>query len=167
MFLFNLLKKYFSLGVMGTFTAFDTATLWEADGTDLMKASNAFQMALIQSGASLTASGFQVYGDLTNEVANGQGYLTGGVVLTGVTITRSGGTTTFGFTGPNPSWTATGTGIPAWRWMVIYVNATLNGHVKPLLGFELGDATPADVPLTPAASTIFISGNQLTITHSP
>jgi hypothetical protein len=161
------LWRYLSLGVMGTFTAFDTTTLWEADGTDSLKAANAFQMVLIQSGASLTSSGFQVYGDLTNEVANGQGYTTGGIVLTGVTLTRSVGTTTFAFTGPSPGWTATGTGIPAWRWMVVYVNATLNGHVKPLIGFELGDATPADVPLTPSGSTITITGSLLTITHTP
>jgi hypothetical protein len=161
------LRAYFTLGAMGTFTAFDTATLWEADGTDLMKASNAFQMALFTSTAALTSSAGQVYGDLTNEVANGQGYTTGGVVLTGVTITRSVATTTFAFTGPSPSWTASGTGIPAWRWMVVYVNATLNGHIKPLLGFELGDGTAIDVPLTASGSTITITGSLLTITHSP
>lgn len=152
---------------MGTFTVFDTAGLWEADGTGLLVAANAFQAVLTTSAQALSSAGQSLYADLTNEVANGQGYATGGVVLTGVTITRVGNTVTFAFTGPVPLWTASGTGIPAWRYVVIYVNATLNGHVKPLVGFALGDATPADVPLTPSGSTIGITGSALTITHTP
>ena len=155
------------MAIMGTFTAFDTTTLWEADGTDLLKASNTFKMALFTSAAALTAaSGAGLYGGLTNEVANGNGYTTGGVTLTGYSISGTG-TTTITFTGPSPSWTASGTGIPAWRWMVIYASGTLNGHVNPCVGFELGDVTNIDVPLTPSGSTITITGNILTITHTP
>lgn len=155
---------------MGTFTLFDTATLWEADGTGLLVAANSFNMILVGSAESITSSSDSVYADIANEVANGQGYTTGGVALTGVSITRSGGTTTFTFTGPSPSWTASGTGIPAWRWAVIYVNATINTHVKPLVGFALGDSTPADVPLTASGNTITIlpgGSGLIAITHSP
>ena len=154
---------------MGTFTCIDQTTLWEADGTDLLKASNAFQVVLCTSAEALTASSLTngLYSDLAHEVANGNGYTTGGVVLTGVTLTRSGGTTSLAWTGPSPLWTASGSGIPAWRWIVLYVNATLNGHVKPVVGFALGDSTPADVPLTPSGSTIAVNGTAINITHSP
>src|SRR5208337_903252 len=141
---------------MGTFTLFDTVTLWEADGTDLLKASNSFQMILDQSGDNLISSAYSLYGQLTHEVPNGNGYTTGGVTLTGVSITRAGAVTTFTWTGPNPDWTASGSGIPAWRWMVVYVSGTINGHVSPLVGFCLGDGTNIDVPLTPSATPITI-----------
>lgn len=153
---------------MGTFTLFDTATLYVGDGTDLLKAANSFAAILCTSAEALTSSSASLYADIAHEVANGQGYTTGGVALTGVTITRSGGTTTWNYTGPTPKWTASGTGIPAWRWYVIYVNATINSIVKPLVGFVLGDATPADVPLTTAGNTIDVtSAGLITITHNP
>lgn len=153
---------------MGTFTLFDTATLYVGDGTDLLKAANTFKMVLCASTESLTSSSAALYGDLAHEIANGQGYTTGGVTLTGVTITRSGGTTTWAYTGPTPKWTASGTGIPAWRWAVVYVSGTINTHASPLIGFVLGDSTPADVPLTTSGNTIDITSTGLiTITHTP
>jgi hypothetical protein len=155
---------------MGTFTLFDTVTLWEADGTDILKAANTFNMVLVTVTQTITSAAQSLYGDLTNELTTGNGYTLGGVTLTGVTITRSVGTTTFNFTGPSPSWTASSSGIPAWRWAIIYVNATINGHAKPLVGFVLGDATPADVPLTAAPNTITIlpgGSGLIAITHSP
>src|SRR5208282_4072523 len=141
---------------MGTFTVFDTVTLWEADGTDILKASNTFKMILDLSADALTSSSASLYSNIANEVANGNGYTTGGVTLTGVSITRSGAVTTFTWTGPNPDWTASGSGIPAWRWMVVYVSGTINGHVSPLVGFCLGDGTNIDVPLTPSGTPITI-----------
>lgn len=153
---------------MGTFTLFDTVTLWAADGTDILKASNTFKMGLTASTESLTSSSASLYADLLHELGTGNGYTAGGVTLTGVSITRSGGTTTFTYTGPTPKWTANGTGIPAWRWAFIYVLGTINTHVDPLVGFVLGDATPADVPLTTSGNTIDITTSSLiTITHTP
>lgn len=155
---------------MGTFTLFDTATLWEADGTGLLVASNTFKMILTTSTQALTSSTIQVYADFTAELTTSGGYTAGGVTLTGVSITRSGATTTFTFTGPSPDWTASGGGIPAWRYAAVYVSGTLNGHVNPAVGFVLGDGTNIDVPATSAPNTITItpSGSGLfTITHSP
>ena len=155
---------------MGTFTLFDTVTLWEADGTDLLKASNSFQMILDQSGDNLISSAYSLYGQLTHEVPNGNGYTTGGVALTGVSITRSGAVTTFTWTGPSPDWTSTGTGIPAWRWIVVFALGTLNGHTNPLVGFCLGNGLNVDVPLTTPGIAISIlpgAAGLIQITHSP
>ena len=155
---------------MGTFTFFDVATLWEADGTGLIVPSNTFNMILTTSTQALTSSTIQVYADFTAELTTTGGYTLGGVALTGASLTRSGGTTTFTFTGPSPDWTASGGGIAAWRYWAVYVNATLNGHVKPAVGFALGDGTNIDVPATAAPNTITVipGGSGLfTITHSP
>ena len=155
---------------MGTFTLFDTVTLWEADGTGILQAANPFSMILDQSADALTSSSASLYSNIAHELTTGNGYTVGGVSLTGVSITRAGAVTTFTWLGPNPDWSASGGGIPAWRWMVIYVNATLNGHVNPLVGFCLGDGTNIDVPLTPSGTTISIlptGSGLITITHTP
>ena len=155
---------------MGTFTLFDTATLWEADGTGLLVATNTFKGILTTSTQTLTSSTIQVYADFTAELTTTGGYTAGGATLTGVSLTRSGGTTTFTFTGPVPIWTASGGGIAAWRYFAVYVSGTLNGHVNPAVGFALGDGTNIDVPATAAPNTIAVAGGGsgvFTITHSP
>lgn len=108
---------------------------------------------LSTSNANTLSVGTGVYGDLTNEVANGLGYLTGGLALTGNTFTNAAGTVTH--TASPLVWTASGGSIVG-RFAVIYKNATVNAIVKPLLCVCLLDATPADVTAT--------TGNTLTIT---
>jgi hypothetical protein len=52
----------------------------------------------------------------------------------------------------------------------VYVNATLNTHVKPVVGFVLGDGTNIDVPATTAPNTISVTpggSGLIAITHSP
>jgi hypothetical protein len=63
----------------------------------------------------------------------------------------------FMFDSADPSWTASGSGIPAHRYYVMYVVGTLWGKTNPLIGYFIGDNTPADIPLT-------ASGNPLTVT---
>lgn len=91
----------------------------------------------------------------TNEIANGNGYTTGGLTLTSVAVTAiTGG---YKLTAANSVWTASGGNIPAWRYAVVYASGTLWGLTSPLVGYFLGDTTPADIPAT-------MSGNPLTIT---
>jgi hypothetical protein len=97
-----------------------------------------------------------VSADLTNEVANGNGYTTGGVALTSPTFTQTSGTAAFK-TGNNPSWTGSGAGFTA-RYYVLRANGTLNGKVNPLIGYGLLDSAPADVS--------FAAGNTVTLTQN-
>lgn len=139
----------------GKFKLYDLAKLRIGNTTIDLSSSTSFQMALFQSTSNCNtlSVGTGVYGDLTNEVANANGYTTGGLALTGESWTNAAGVETFT---SNPAiWTASGGSIVA-RFAVIYVNATVNTIVKPLLAVCLLDTTPADVTVT--------TGNTLTIT---
>lgn len=103
-----------------------------------------------------TNTGNSLLADITNELANANGYTTGGVALAAPTLAAFS-TTGFKFSSGNALWTASGTGIPAWRYGVIYVVGTVWGRVSPLLAIFTGDSAPADIPLTAA-------GNQLQVT---
>lgn len=92
-----------------------------------------------------------------NELANGNGYTTGGINPASIALTQTASVVKF--TGNAVVWTATGTGIPAWRYGVMYYLGTLNAKVNPLVGYFLGDSTPADVPLTTAGNTLTITPN--------
>lgn len=112
------------------------------DGTNI-PGTGSFKMALFLSTSNIGASS-TTYAALTGEVANANGYTTGGVAIT---LSLSG-TTTVTVAGTNCSWTASGGSITA-RFAVIY---TVSGHV---LCYCLLDSTPADVTVT--------TGNILTV----
>ncbi len=139
----------------GKWKAYEFFKKYVGDGTlDLDETTN-WKMALFlsTSNANTLSVGTGVYGDLTNEHANANGYTTGGVALTGVVWSKTAGTLTFDV--DNAQWTAAGGSITA-RFAVIYKNATVNGIVKPLVCVMLLDTTPADVTAT--------TGNTYTIT---
>lgn len=118
------------------------------------------KIALVSSAytPNITATGNSLWADVSaNEIANGQGYTTGGGTMTGLAATVTAGNNGFYLTGTLPAWTASGTGIPAHRYYVMYLSGTVWGKVNPLIGYFLGDSTPADIPLT-------TSGNTLTVT---
>lgn len=103
-----------------------------------------FKMGLFLSTSNL-GSGSTTYAGLTNEVANANGYTTGGV---SITVTKSG-TTTITITSGNAVWTASGGQLLA-RYAVIYA---VGGNV---LCYCLLDSSPADVRST--------NGNTFTVT---
>lgn len=139
----------------GKWKMYDFAKKYIGDGTIDLDDTTNWKLALFlsSSNANTLSVGTGVYGDLTNEHANANGYTTGGVAITGITWTRSGATITFDC--DNAVWTASGGSIIA-RFAVLYKNATVNSIVKPLLLVCLLDTTPADVTAT--------NGNTLTIT---
>jgi hypothetical protein len=118
------------------------------DGTfSNLTAANAVKVGLFQSTSNIGTSS-TTYSGLTNEVANGNGYTTGGPAAT---LSMSGTTSvTLGFSA-NVTYTASGGSIVA-RFAVVYEPS---GHV---LAYCLLDSTPADVTVT--------SGNTLTISNS-
>ena len=138
----------------GGFKTYDKAVLNKNNGVLDLSSTTNWKMALFLSTSNAdTLTSIEKYGDITNEHANANGYTTGGIALTTVSLTRSGNVVTF--TCDSPVWTASGGSIVA-RSGVIYKDATVGGIVKPALCTFLLDSTPADVTAT--------SGNTLTIT---
>ena len=103
-----------------------------------------YKCALFLSTSNLSTSS-TTYAGVTNEVANANGYTTGGA---SITFSLSGTTSVAVSFASNPTWTASGGSITA-RFAAIY---EVSGDV---LCYCLLDNTPADVTVT--------TGNTLTI----
>ena len=82
---------------------------------------NLFKVALYQAAAAPSASADSVLADITNEVANGNGYTTGGDDVTN-TYSETGGTGTCD--GTNIVWTAGGGAINNIQFAVLYNTQT-------------------------------------------
>lgn len=135
----------------GAWTTYDDFQEWIGDnhgGLDNLT----LKMALFLSTSNANTGTHALFGDLTNEHAAANGYTAGGVTLTGVAWTESGGTATLD-TG-DAVWTASGGSITA-RFAVIYATGTVAGRASPLICRCLLDNAPADVTAT--------TGNTLTV----
>lgn len=145
------------MAAAGKWKMYDLAKKYVGDGTHDLDDTTNWKMALFlsTSNCNTLSVGTAVYGDLTNEHANANGYMTGGVAIGSETWTNSAGTITFD--AADGVWTASGGSITA-RFAVIYRNATVNSIVKPLLCVCLLDTAPADVTAT--------SGNTLTVQNN-
>ena len=143
----------------GAFTFPQLTKLNFFNATNLLNGTTTnFRIALVSSAWTPVPSTNEVWADVSaNEIANGNGYTTGGGTLTGVTLSQTAGTVKF--TSSAFVWTASGGSIPAWRYGVVYYSGTLNSKVNPLVGYFLGDSTPADVPATTSGNTLTITPN--------
>jgi len=103
-----------------------------------------YKVALVTSSSNIAASS-TTWAAVTNEVASGNGYTTGGVA---VTLSQTGTTSVNVYFSSNPSWTASGVSITA-RWAVLYKTGS------NVVAFSLLDSAPADV--------VVASGNTLQI----
>src|SRR5512134_3682538 len=86
------------------------------------------RLALVTSvyTPNITATGHNEWADVSaNEIGTTTGYTAGGFVLTGEAVAASAANDGFKFSTGNASWTATGAGIDAWRYGVIYANGAL------------------------------------------
>ena len=110
-----------------------------------------WKLALYQSTSDLTVAS-TTYAGVTNEVANGNGYTTGGIA---VTLTRTGTTTVTVSFAATPQFTASGGNIVA-RWAALY---EVSGDVA---AFCLLDDTPADVTTTDG-STLQITNTNIVV----
>lgn len=132
----------------GKWKLYDTAKLNIGSGvTDLD--TNTFKIALFTSSSNANTLTNSTLSQLTNQVANANGYTTGGNTLSSVTWTQSSGTATFD--AADTTWTASGGSITA-RFAVIYDDTSASDS---LVCVCLLDTAPADVTAT--------SGNTLTI----
>jgi hypothetical protein len=124
--------------------------------TGLLKNGSAnYRLALFTNSLVPDDATDEVLADLGNEIANGNGYTSGGIALANVVLNQAAGVVTFDC---DPAvWSAGPGSIPAWRYGYVYYLGTLNSKVNPLVGHFVGDATPADIPATTA-------GNDLTVT---
>jgi hypothetical protein len=102
--------------------------------------SDTFKVALFTStsNAGSATLATATYATLTNELANGNGYLTGGVTAA-ATWVRSTGTVTFDTA--DTTWTASGGSLTA-RFAVLYDSTPAT---KYLIAYALLDSAPADV----------------------
>lgn len=137
----------------------DLAKLNLFSPTGLLAATAAnFRIALVTSAYAPNNATDELWAAASgSEIANGQGYTTGGINPASIALTQSAGVVKF--TGNAVVWTASGTGIPAWRRAVLYYLGTLNGKVNPLVAHSLGDSAPADIPLTTSGNTLTITPN--------
>lgn len=116
--------------------------LFAGGGVGIDPAATPLKCGLYLSTSNANDLTQSVLANLTNEHANANGYLTGGVALTGITWTQLLSVWTLDFN--DPAWTPAGGNIVC-RFAAIYVDATLNAVVKPLIAVSLLDTTPADV----------------------
>lgn len=132
----------------GKWKLYDTAKVNIGNGTTDLDTHN-FRIALFTSSSNANTLTNSTLSQLTNQVANANGYTTGGNLLSSVTWTQTGGTATFD--AADSTWTASGGSITA-RFAVIYDDTSAS---DALLCVCLLDTAPADVTAT--------DGNTLTI----
>ncbi len=104
---------------------------------------------------NVAIAGHSVLADVTNEIANGNGYVTGGATLASLAVASIAGG--WKFSSANVGWTASGGSIPAFRNAIFYVSGSLWGKTNPLLGHMLGDATNIDYPATASGLPLTIN----------
>jgi hypothetical protein len=115
-------------------------------------------LMLLSSSYSPNMNTHTVLADVSaSEVAVQGGYAAGGWNLSKLGIARSGATVTADLA--DLVHTATGSGVPAWRYAVLYANVTRNTKVKPLVGLLLGNDAPADIPSTPSGTNLVVQWN--------
>lgn len=98
-----------------------TAVNWTAD---------TIKVALTTSTYTPNQDTHDYYDDITNEVANGNGYTTGGTALAGKSINYDTATNAIQLRGGTAQWTGSFTA----RYAVIYKD-TGNGATSPLMGY--------------------------------
>lgn len=115
-------------------------------------------LALVTSSYTpdVTVTGHNEWADVSaNEITTAGGYTTGGQALTSKVATAiTGG---FKFSSASPTWTASGGSIDAWRYGVIYVVGSLWGLTNPVIGYFVGDSTPANIPATTVGNTLTVT----------
>jgi hypothetical protein len=114
------------------------------DGTIDMDG-DSFKMILLLDTSNIATTSVNGYAAVTNEVANGLGYTTGGEAVATPTWAESSGTITFDCA--DQVWTASGGSIVA-RFAAIYDDTVAAPVADPVMCHSLLDSAPADVTAT-------------------
>lgn len=111
----------------------------QSAGVGIDLSADEFLMALYTSAAAATIDDVEisVLGSLTGQVANGNGYLTGGKTLAGVTWSTGATTATMRFDVTSPIWTAGGGDVADIKYAVIYRNGASAGLDKVIVHSRL------------------------------
>lgn len=139
---------------VGTIQLYDATAKALMGGADLTTLT--VKIALVGSGYTPNQDTHDEWADASaSEIAGGTGYTAGGYTLLSPVLTEI--TKGYKFASANPSWTAAGGNIAAWRYAVLYISGTVEGMTNPLIGYFIGDDTPADVPATSTGNTLTIN----------
>ena len=141
----------------GTFVVTNKAKLNLLNATYLAgQTATNYKLALCV--AAFTPAGTEeVWADLSsNELANGNGYTTNGAAVSSGSLSGTSGTVTFDLDFASPTWTASGSGIPSWKYAVLYYSGTVNSKVNPIVGWFEGNSG-STVALTASGNTITIT----------
>lgn len=121
--------------------------------------SHNFKIALLTSGYTFDAVNHEFYDvHITNELATGNGYTSGGQQLANVTWTLQTDRQRFAF--DNPTWTIIGTGITTRSWVIFDDTPATS---KPLLMFgyhNYNGGSPQDVSPTPGNTFTVLLGTE-------
>jgi len=116
------------------------------DGTIDLDAGDGFFAVILATSSYTPSLAHDAYSSVSAaEVANGNGYTTGGNALVSSTWTNSSGTVTFDSN--NPTWTASGGSIVCRYALLVHVAAGtgLVQSTDKLIAYSLLDNTPADI----------------------
>jgi hypothetical protein len=131
-----------------TLEVFNSFRQYIADGTIDLDANNLY--LALATGTYTKNLAHTIWSDIsTHEVANGSGYATNGANLGTNDVTYSETTATF-----DAADVTFASITKTFRFGVLYVNATVNSIVNPLIGIILFDNTPADVTVSGVDFTI-------------
>jgi hypothetical protein len=96
-------------------------------------ANDTFKCCLMASGFSFDQDTHHYYSDISgSELAGGNGYTTGGLTMTGVTVTEDDSADRGTVAWDNPTWAASGGSIGATIGAIIYDDTVTN---KPVVGY--------------------------------
>ncbi len=109
-------------------------------------ASDSFYCALVGSGYTPNTDNDEVWATVSPfEIAAANGYSSGGVLMSNVSVTYSAGSATFS-ADPTTISASGGGNIAAWRYAVVRKSGVVDGVTDPIVAHILGDTTPLDVP---------------------
>lgn len=111
----------------GAWTVYNEAKKKIGNST-LNLAGTVFRMSLFQSTSNAATLTLSIFNEVTNEVADGNGYSTSGKAMTGEVWTVGRSATEYKFDADDSVWTATGGAINSIKFAVIWVSAAASAN---------------------------------------